>query len=881
MVIPTRFLYSIKAILFSSAVFWSFTGWAQKPPVDYEAMASWPEINGEKISNDGRFVIYNIHTRARGIQADWYVKATDNSWQRQLPQATQLSISSDSRYIIYIKGGDSVIVYDPVKDARQLAVPGNSYQISFDADRLLLAVSLRSLKQLQLYDVNKKDKRSFSAVENFELSGDGAVLVTVTDSVNRKAVKWLDLAANKEYVIASGNSRFANFSLDVPAQQLAFTEDITGGMETYTRIRYFRRGEDTAVIKVTPDAPGLDSGYTVQSGQPRFNKTGTKIFFQVRIKAGAPEKDKTKADVTIWHYGDVSLPGEQMQQLARTTNFAAVIPVDGDNAIQLTGREYYPFNSVPSKGKLDFVIVSTSANIFSVDTSNANRSLHYLVNTSTGARRLLIAQRDITVYLSPGERFAVWYDPYKDLYFSYDIEAAKLRSITSALKGLVRSASPPGRLFGPVPFGIAGWLPGDSALLIYDQYDIWKVDPHGISQPVNITAGYGRRNKTILRLWGGTTSDYDITVIKEPEVLLCAFSTETNRNGFYKTSLQQVQDPVTLTMDDCLYYGHMRFNLSFMLTPPMYKAAGADVYLLRRQRADQYPELVTTRDFRRFTQLTALKPEAAYTWMKAEPIRYRLPDGRQAAAVLYKPSDFDSAKKYPVIFYFYEKLSHRLHLYIQPDLSEGSLNIPFLVSNGYLICTPDIDYKKGKTGASALEYVMAAANYVGKLPYVNEKKMGLQGHSFGGYQVNYIISKTGLFAAAQPSAGASDFISYYNGNYRQSSGQFYFEVGQGRMGCTLWERPELFLENSPVFSAHHVTTPVLLMHNKEDAEVPFQQGLEWFTALKRTGKKVWMLQYDKEFHGINQHKNQLDFTIRMKQFFDHYLKGAPQPAWMK
>ena len=138
-----------------------------------------------------------------------------------------------------------------------------------------------------------------------------------------------------------------------------------------------------------------------------------------------------------------------------------------------------------------------------------------------------------------------------------------------------------------------------------------------------------------------------------------------------------------------------------------------------------------------------------------------------------------------------------------------------------------------------------------------------------------------LFAAAQPSSGASDFISYYNGNYRESSAQFYFEKGQGRIGHTLWDNPGVYQQNSPVFYANRVTTPLLIMHNKEDGEVPFQQGVEWFTALKRSGKKVWLIQYDNEYHGISQYKNKLDYTIRMKQFFDHYLRDALPPLWMR
>jgi dienelactone hydrolase len=867
----------MKAIVFSIFLLWFNAALSQKKPLAYTDLGSWPEIIGEKISNDGKFVVYGINKK--GAATDWYVKASDNSWQRKLGNVLQPSVTSDSRYIVYLKGADSIIIYDPVTDITEMVLPGNSYRLSTDEKNLHLACMQRSGKMLRLYNLKQKNIQLFPTVENVELAADGKILVLVTDSSNRKFVQWIDLVNNTAWVIATGPGRFSNFIFDASLSQLAFTEEINSGTETATSLRYFRAGMDTALIKVSPAAKGLDSGYLLQAVRPRFNNNGTKLFFTVAKKKNQPEKDNTKADVTVWHYNDVYLPAEQAQQLTSFINCAAVVQTGNNNIIQLTRQGNNPL--ILSEGKADFVIVQDRSNFFSMDTSAANIPSYYLVNATTGGRTLLVARRDITISLSPAERFVVWYDPVKDGYFSYEIQTAQVRNITQSLKGLLKPSASNARLTATIPFGIAAWLPGDSSLFLYDQYDTWKIDPRGTVAPVNITHHYGRLHQIILRIWNENSSDYDAPVIDNPTILLCAFEIKTNRNGFFKTSLQQTQDPVPLTMDDCLYYAHARFNFAFLRSASLYKAKNAERWLVRRMRADQYPELFATVDFKKFTQLTTVQPEAAYNWMKAELIHYTLPNGKQAAAVLYKPTDFDAARKYPVTFYFYEKLSHRLHQYIPPTPSDGSLNIPFLVSNGYLICTPDIEYTKGKPGESALRYVTAAANYIAQLPYADAKKMGIQGHSFGGYQVNYIVSRTNRFAAAQSSAGAADFISYYNGNYRESSAQFYFEKGQGRIGNTLWKKPELFQQNSPVFNADKVTTPVLIMHNKEDGEVPFQQGLEWFTALKRSGKKVWLLQYDKEYHGIVQYKNQLDLTIRMKQFFDHYLKDTPQPVWMR
>jgi len=210
-----------------------------------------------------------------------------------------------------------------------------------------------------------------------------------------------------------------------------------------------------------------------------------------------------------------------------------------------------------------------------------------------------------------------------------------------------------------------------------------------------------------------------------------------------------------------------------------------------------------------------------------------------------------------------------------------NVNVPYFVSNGYLVFLPDIIYKIGEPGQSALNAVESAARYLSRMPWVDSTRMAIQGHSFGGYETNYIVTHSHLFAAAATFAGTSDWISAY-GELEFGSGlprQSKYEIGQDRLGASLWQRPDLYVKNSPIFSADQVTTPLLIVANKEDGGVPFEQGVELYMALRRLNKKVWMLQYDGEGHSVSG-KNAADYTIRLTQFFDHYLKGAAPPVWM-
>jgi dipeptidyl aminopeptidase/acylaminoacyl peptidase len=279
--------------------------------------------------------------------------------------------------------------------------------------------------------------------------------------------------------------------------------------------------------------------------------------------------------------------------------------------------------------------------------------------------------------------------------------------------------------------------------------------------------------------------------------------------------------------------------------------------------------------------LTDIKPQEHYNWLTTQLIRWKTFSGEVGEGVLYKPENFDSTKKYPIIFHIYEKFSNQINEFKKPELSNGEMNVPYFVSNGYLVFEPDIHYNIGYPGESAYDYVISAAKQLSKLTYIDSMKMGLQGISFGGYEINFIIANTKIFAAASSSAGICNLVSGY-GSLRGSgiSSQYIYETHQGRIGKTLWEKPDLYIKNSPIFNADRVSTPLLIMHNKGDQSVPWSQGIEWFTALRRLGKKVWMLEYDDEGHGIGGKNNMIDFSIRLKQFFDYYLECKSAPKWM-
>jgi dipeptidyl aminopeptidase/acylaminoacyl peptidase len=383
-------------------------------------------------------------------------------------------------------------------------------------------------------------------------------------------------------------------------------------------------------------------------------------------------------------------------------------------------------------------------------------------------------------------------------------------------------------------------------------------------------------------------SEENGTIRTIDSLLMVAFCPANKYNGFYLKKLNRKGNPELLSMGPYTF-NHKMSSLFFSqeLDDGMIplKAADANVWIVKRMNACEAPNFFLTSDFKSYKALTYLQPQKAYNWLTTELVTWKQLDGKKCQGVLYKPEDFDPRKKYPVIFNYYEQRSHRLYEFPKPDFIHGNIDIPWFVSNGYLVFTPDyhqtIASVSGKTNEDNIfNSVVSAVNYLAQKSWVDREKIGIQGHSHGGFLTNYLITKTNLFAAAAEAAGGSDYVNcYLSISTRGRNSLQGVETGQGRVGATLWERPDLYLRKSSVLEANKVNTPLFIMHNKADYAVPWAQGIEMFMALYRLNKKVWMVQYDNGDHEVSG-KDAIDYTIRLTQFFDHYLKGAAPPRWM-
>ena len=491
----------------------------------------------------------------------------------------------------------------------------------------------------------------------------------------------------------------------------------------------------------------------------------------------------------------------------------------------------------------------------------------YIVDATTGVRKLVSKKNHGAESWSPSGRYLLSFDG-KD-WNTISVPDGKTVNLTASLpvKFWNEDDDHPAT---PGAYGTAGWTKDGQSVLLYDHYDIWRISPDGTGAK-NVTAGYGRAHDLRFR-YIRTEADNprERWIDQSKPVMLQAENQKTFESGFFRAS-PDGGEPKQLLMA----------NKAF--SAPV-KAKDADVYLLTEQTFNEFPDLVTTNGtFKELRKVSDVNPQKSkLLWGTSEVIQFKNADGVPLTASLYKPENFDPHKKYPMMVYIYEKLTQNVNHFVNPAPSHN-INVSFYVSNGYLVIEPDIVYTTGYPGQSALKCVLPAIQSVVDKGFVDEKAIGIQGHSWGGYQIAYMVTQTNRFRAVAAGAPVVNMISAYDG-IRWGTGlprQFQYERTQSRIGGSIWQYPTRFIENSPIFWADRVQTPVMILQNDGDDAVPWYQGVEFFLALRRLGKEVYLFNYNGQPHGIRNRADQKDYSIRLQQYFDHYLKGAPAPDWME
>jgi len=729
---------------------------------------------------------------------------------------------------------------------------------------------------LVLHNTATSADRKFSDVLDFTISKDARSLVYTVSSRKEETNGVYAVTTDSDAAPAtllSGKGKYQKLTWDEDNTQLAFTSDKedADAKPPKFRVYHWNRKDPQATEIVSTTSPGFRKEFVVsERANLSFSLDGSHLFLGT---APPPEPEKNpdaeipadeKVLVDLWHWKDDYVQPIQKVRAEQDRNrsYRAVYDLQAKKFVQLADDS---MENISPSNDGSYAIGADNRKYRVINDYDPGFTDYYLVNTSDGSRKPLLTKQRGNVSLSPNAKYAIYFDG-KDWY-SYSVNGGSTVNLTKDIKVNFYNEendtpSTPGS------YGIAGWTKDDTDVLIYDKYDIWRVSPDG-SVATNLTDGVGRKESTTLRYV--RLDPRERSIDPDKPLLLSAENQETHDSGFYRDKVSGTALPQKLLMTAKDFNGPT-------------KAKDADVLIMTASRFDQFPDIwVTNSSFRELKRVSNGDAQrAAYTWGTGELVSFKNTDGVPLKGLLLKPENFDAKKKYPMIVYIYEKLSQGLHQFRNPGPGT-SINPTYYVSNGYLVFMPDIVYTIGYPGPSALKCVLPGIQAVVDKGYVNENAIGIQGHSWGGYQIAYMVTQTNRFKAAAPGALVANMTSAYSG-IRWGTGlprQFQYERSQSRIGGSLWDYPLRYLDNSPIFRADRVETPLLMIHNDEDDAVPWYQGIEYFLALRRLGKEAYMFSYNGEKHGLRKRINQKDYTRRLQEFFDHFLKGAPAPEWME
>lgn len=806
--------------------------YGQKRIIDSTAYKSWSIIKHPYISNDGKYVKYDS---VNELSARTVVKSIDGKWSK-IFLTGDVEFVGDDKFLL-CRNKDSITLYQVGTERKREFPAINYYNLKVGGKDMLLFQGNNYMVSI----FNIKD----GSLSSFELSGVISQCEVVPNSrmlfIHTKSPGDSDRLQTFDIV----NRHLETIASNVFLQQYKIA--ITGKSVAYLTLDSSKkqhlsiwRAENGSLNDVNLDfllskANSIDYIYGFSK-----NEDSLKILIK-NIEYKQRDFDNSRPKVRLWSY--------------RSNDLLPYTRSDNDKQYSLS----------LSSGKY---------------TEDINGNPTGMAGNVLDSLKQLLGR---TMFYSPEGKYIIY--ALENNYWSLNVETGNVINLTGLTGRSWTSLEDGDYDVMKVRAKIVGWGRNEDYVYIKDEFDIWRFSLDAKEKPKNITNGLGRRNRISFEVINqGFVAGTPYILSNEP-IIFSAFNTETKQNGFYqKNSFKESGDPELLTMDDAMYWIPM-FPVSYAGLvnssdfPPK-KAKKSNIYLVAKSTSKSSTNLYVTSDFRNFRQVSFNYPEKEYNWVTTELVRWRNKDGQDLKGILYKPENFDSTKKYPVIFYYYRKPSDNLNTFIIPRECPGCIiDIPGYVSNEYLVFTPDIYFRKGETGKSALDAVTSAAEFLLNKPFIDGNKMGIQGCSFSGFTTNYIVTHSNIFAAACSASGLSDLISGYNSIISGSVKQPDFETGSYQIGGTLWDQKEKYIENSAIFSVDKLSTPFLMMHTTHDGLVPFNNAMEFFLAAKRLKKKVWLLQYDEQSHAIYG-KEGKDFNIRMRQFFDYYLKGSMPPKWL-
>lgn len=883
---------------------------AQKRAITHDDYDLWKSVNQVQISTKGKIVATTVNTSTQRGDGYLQIDNTETKEKAVFFNGSKSAITYDEKYVIFqkkvkyatkrlekkdkVKEADKekevLFIYDVANTTLYDSIERvKSFKLPKKNSRYLVVEKFKNKKDsikgdslpawknnyALVYDLQNKRQDTIFNIKDFVVSEEGDTFYYTKKSKKRKkkakGVYAYNAATKSEKILDTSWFDYKKLTVNTRGNQAAFIADRDSVETDSVPYKLYVYKDNNLKLLLANEEAYLGEKETLSDTKKLFfSKDNKHLYFNSKIKS-LHEKDTTLLDdeipdVDVWNWQDEKIQPRQEvnKKNYKEDNRLYSYNVENDRYVKL------------QDDIIDEVILSdesTKNYVFGIDYSPYavetwkspwERDI-YVVNVETGKKRLLLKKATSRIDVSHDGKYGIYFDLDTYDWISFDLETFQRHNLTKDIK--VSFENEDNDMPMPARPYYSGGIDKDGHLLLYDKYDIWKVALDGSIKPKNITKK-GRRKKITFR----TKRQEEIGWLAEyvdGKLLIVGFDEKIKSHGIYLLDNGKLVEKIKPGVH---YINRMQ------------KALKADVFTFSKQNVKEYSDVYVSKDnFATHRKLTEANPQQKdFKWGTAELVSWKAYDGTKLEGIVHKPENFDPAKKYPMIVYFYERNANGLHLHNAPRPSASTVDKAYAVSNDYIVFTPDIVYKTGQPGDDAYNCVVSGVEMMEKKGYVDSSRMAIQGQSWGGYQVAYLITKTNKFRAAMAGAPVSNMTSAYGG-IRWGSGfsrMFQYERSQSRLGKDLWEGFDLYVKNSPLFGVPNVETPLLIMHNDNDGAVPYYQGIELFMGMRRLKKPVWMLVYNNEAHNLRKMKNKQDLSIRMMQFFDHYLKDAPAPMWM-
>jgi predicted peptidase len=842
---------------------------AQKPCISDTTSKIWTQVFNGKISPNGKYVDYQIRTTDFNRRTI-ILTATDKSWEKRFSGAQAPVYSKDGKdaYLILDKKLVKIKLSSDLVDTIGTC---DRFELSNNNGIEYLICQTNNPNKLIITKTGDQNTFGLSDVQEYwQYKPSGVFLIKQKKGLESEVLVLYDLKNGAQKTIFQ-STNIGNVILGNSGNALAFITEDHGNK----RIWYYRFGMDQA--KELINDASLRNNLKIATGFWQFSADDNCLLLTLEEHLPAYKGDSQAPDV--WSFEDKivyqKFKNQSFQLSGRVCgeNLSTVDVETGKLKMLLRTDEaavggikmFGDLIMIESLGSNDTILLSPNKELKSWSLLDISTMQRYVIKSNVNKGLW-------NVHISPDKKYLIYFDADEKAWMCFDIAKHQSKVFAESIMSQLFFYQENMRSQNEVPLAIMGWVEGTDHLVMQGTFDLWEVSVTNQIKPIKLTPHKESENL----VWAMAIRPKNEIIRPNENLYVYSQNLDTRINGFYRLNIKKQEFKQLL--QGSYYWATLYSEVG---GAELQKAENADAFLFVEDRVDQSRNYLFATNFKKITKISDNHPEKAYNWIVSELLTYKDAEGNSCHGILYKPENFDPKKKYPVIFNIYQEQSYALNKHLSPEWHGLGISIPYLVSNGYLVCSPDVYIAKGKIGEYAVKSVLAAADHLSKYSWVDSTKMGLTGHSLGGFETNYIITRTNRFAAAMASSSISSMINNYNDLWADGEDKHAYSIRSAPlMGGPMEDYSEAYIDNSPILHTKNITTPLLLIHGDADPNAPFYHSTQLFVQLRSMGKKVWLVSYANEGHRIGSEVNQKDYTYKVTSYFDYYLRGKPKPEWM-